>query len=112
MISLLLIDNDSAHAARVDAILTQRGHAVNRVADIGEAIERLQAHARAWDIVMLVIGDDHSRPWFTVLHNLQEAAWRGAMPEVPLFLCVSKEYLGADFELRIERLGARYVSEE
>jgi hypothetical protein len=71
----------------------------------------MQAGVRAWEIAVLVIGDQ-SRPWFTVLHSLQEAAWQGAMPEVPFFLCVSKQDLGADFQLRIERMGARYVFEE
>lgn len=108
---LLLIDDGSDYAERLGIILAQRGFPVTRVADIGEAIKRLQAGACAWEIVVLVIGD-HSRPWFTVLQNLQEAAWHGAMPEVPFFLCVSKRDLGTDFQLRIERMGARYACEE
>ena len=111
MPSLLLIDDDAAHAERVGIMLAQRGLAVTRVADIGEAIKSLQARTRAWEIVVLVFGD-HSRPWFSVLQNLQEAAWHGTLPEVPLFLCVSKRDLGTDFELRIERMGARYAFEE
>jgi DNA-binding response OmpR family regulator len=111
MTSVLLIDDDAAHAERVGIMLAQRGLAVTRVADIGEAIKSLQARARAWEIVVLVIGDQY-RPWFSVLNNLQEAAWHGALPEVPLFLCVSKRELGAEFQLRIERMGARYACEE
>lgn len=111
MSRLLLVDDDSDHAERLGIILTQRGFAVTRVAEIGEAIKRLQAGAYTWEIAVLVIGD-HSRPWFTVLHKLQEAAWHGAMPEVPLFLCVSKQDLGTDFQLRIERMGAHYACEE
>jgi DNA-binding response OmpR family regulator len=110
MANLLLIDHDNAHAEQFGIILTQRGFAVTRVAEISEAIKRLQAGAHAWEIAVLVIGD-HSRPWFTVLHHLQEAAWQGAMPEVPFFLCVSKQDLGVDFQLRIERMGARYACE-
>jgi DNA-binding response OmpR family regulator len=110
MINLLLIDRDPEHAEQVGIILARHGLAVTRVAEIADAIKSLKARARTWEIVMLVIGD-HSRPWFTVLHNLQEAAWQGAMPEVPLFLCVSKQDLGIDFLLRIERMGARYAYE-
>lgn len=111
MTSVLLIDDNPDHAEQVGIILAQRGFAVTRVVEIGEAIKRLQARPHALEIALLVIGD-HSRPWFTVLHNLQEAAWHGAMPEVPFFLCVSKQDLGTDFQLRIERMGARYVYEE
>jgi CheY-like chemotaxis protein len=111
MTRVLLIDDDAAHAERVGATLAQRRLTVTRVAEIGEAIKRLQTQARTWEIVVLVFGD-HSRPWFSVLHNLQEAAWQGALPEVPLFLCVSKRDLGTGFELRIERMGARYACEE
>jgi ActR/RegA family two-component response regulator len=111
MSKLLLIDDDSDHAGRLGIILAHRGFAVTRVAEIGEAIKRLQAGAHAWEIVMLVIGD-LSRPWVTVLHNLQEAAWHGVMHEVPFFLCVSKRDLGTDFQLRIERIGVRYACEE
>ena len=108
---LLLVDDDSDHAGRFGIILAQRGFAVTRVAEIGEAIKRLQAGAHAWEIVVLIIGD-LSMSWLTALHNMQEAAWHGAMPEVPFFLCVSKRELGTDFQLRIERIGARYACEE
>ncbi len=93
MFRVLLIDDVSTHAEQGGIILAQRGLDVTRVADIGEAIKKLQAGGRVWEIVILVIGE-LSRPWFTVLHNLQEAAWHGAIPEVPLFLCVSKREFG------------------
>lgn len=111
MTKVLLIDDDGDHVEGVGMILARRGLAVTRVAEISEAIKRLQSEAHAWDIVVLVIADD-SRPWFTILHHLQEAAWHGALPEVPFFLCTSKRDLGFDFELRIERMGARYACEE
>jgi len=108
---VLLIDDDGDHAEQVGIILARRGLAVTRVAEIGEAIKRLEAGGSAWEIVVLVISD-HSRPWFTVLHNLQEAAWHGALSDVQLFLCLSKQDLGTDFQLRIEHMGARYACEE
>jgi len=111
MTSVLLIDDDTTLTERVGAVLAQRGLAVTRVADIDEAIKSLRVWARAWEIVVLVFSD-HSRPWFSVLHKLQEAAWHDALPEVPLFLCVSKRDFGTDFELQIERMGARYAFEE
>ena len=111
MTSVLLIDDDAALAERVGIMLAQRGLAVTRVADIGEAIKRLQVRARAWEIVILVI-TDLSRPWLTILRSLQEAARQEAFLDVPVFLCVSKRELGVEFQIRIERMGARYACEE
>lgn len=111
MNNLLLIDDDAAHAEQVGTILARCGFAVTRIAEIGESIKILQARTRTWEIVVLVIGDQ-SRPWFSIIQTLQEAAWDGSMPEVPFFLCVSKRDRGADFQLRIEHMGVRYAFEE
>ncbi len=111
MTRVLLIDDNADHAEQAGIILARRGLAVTRVTNIADAIDRLQAGARTWEIVMLVV-DDLARPWTTLLNSLQEAAWQRAMPEVPLFLCVSKRDLGADFQLRIERMGAHYACEQ
>lgn len=111
MADILLIDSDGEHAFQVGNVLAQRGLTVTRVADIDKAINCLHARVRAWEIVVLVI-DGHSRPWSAFLNSLQETAWQRAMPEVPLFLCVAKRDMGADFQLRIERMGARYACEE
>lgn len=107
---LLLIDDDGAHAERLGIILAQRGLAVIRAADAGDAVKTLRTGAHVCEIVILVIADP-SRPWLTTLENLQEAARQRAYLDVPLFLCVSKRELGVEFQLRIERMGARYACE-
>jgi ActR/RegA family two-component response regulator len=111
MTRVLLIDDDAVHAERIGILLVQRGLAVTPAADVGEAIKKLRAGARVWEVVILVIGD-LSRPWLTILRTLQDAARQAAFTEGPLFLCVSKRKLGTDFQLRIERMGARYACEE
>ena len=111
MNSVLLIDDDHAHAERVGTILAQRGLAVIRAADVGDAVKALRTDAHLCEIVILVIAE-LSRPWLTILRDLQEAARQRAFLEVPLFLCLSKRELGVEFQLRIERMGARYACEE
>lgn len=111
MISALLIDNDAEHAERMRDSLVQRGLAVSHVFDFGQAIEMLREKPRKCEIVMLVIADI-ARPWATVLSRLQDASLQGEINGLPLFLCVSKCDFGVDFELQIERMGARYVHEE
>jgi len=111
MNSVLLIDDDGAHAERLGTILAQRGLAVIRAADAAGAVKTLQTNPHICEIVILVVAEV-SRPWLTILCDLQEAARQQAFLEGPLFLCLSKRELGAEFQLRIERMGARYACEE
>jgi DNA-binding response OmpR family regulator len=108
---VLLIDDDGAHAERVGTILAQRGITVIRASDAGDAVKTLRTDPHVCEIVILVIAE-LSRPWLTILRNLQEAARQRAFLEGPLFLCLSKRELGVEFQLRIERMGARYACEE
>ena|ERR1019366_5861416 len=111
MTTALLVDQVGNHAEQLGVVLAKRGLTVVRTADIEEAINKLRSSAHVWEIVILVIGD-LSRPWLSILRNLQEAAQQRAFLEMPVFLCVSQRELGINFQLRIERMGARYASEE
>jgi ActR/RegA family two-component response regulator len=111
MISVLLVDDDDGHAERLERELALRGLRVIRAADAGEAIKELRENASICDLVILCIAD-RVRPWRTFLHALQEARWQARFLEVPLFLCTSRLGFGVEFQLQIERTGARYACEE
>jgi len=111
MTRVLLIDNDDAHAGEVSAAFARRGLITIRVSNHVEAINKGLLSAHVCEIVVLVM-TDLSHPWLTILSSLQDATQQGSFMELPLFLCVSKRELAADFQLRIERMGARYACEE
>jgi ActR/RegA family two-component response regulator len=111
MIRLLLVDDDDGHAERLGRELALRGLTVIRAADAEEAIKQLRNNASVCDLVILCIAD-RVRPWLTFLHALQEATWQAGFLETPLFLCVSRVELGLEFQLRVERMGARFACEE
>jgi len=111
MLSVLLIDDDDDHAGRLDKVLAERGFIVTRAADCGQAIATLRNRTTTCDLVILSMAG-RSRPWLTVLRDLQEAGRQAGFLEAPQFLCVSRLHLGVDMQLQIERMGARYVCEE
>ena len=106
----LLIDQNPEHKQQLAVALTQRGLTVIHAAHIGEAIKYLRNPAHTYELAILVMGD-RSQSWLTVLGNLQRAHGQTTLFEVPLFLCVSRLQLGPEFQLKIERMGARYVFE-
>jgi CheY-like chemotaxis protein len=106
----LLIDENPEHAQQLALVLTHRGLTVVHAAHIGEAMKHLRNPAHTYDLAILVMGE-RSRSWLTVLRSLQRAHRQTAIFEVPLFLCVSRLQLGPEFQLQIERMGARYVFE-
>ena len=110
MTTVLLIDDNADHAEHLGLPLAQRGLSVVRAADFGDAIGKLRNRALIYDLVILIMAD-RSRPWLTFLRNLQQAGRQEAFFEVPLFLCVSRLHLGPEFQLQIERTGARYAFE-
>jgi hypothetical protein len=110
MLNILLIDNGD-HAEQFGRELAQRRLAVIRAADCGEAITRLRNREQICDIVILTM-TGRSQAWLTALHDLQQAGLQSGFLEVPLFLCTSRQQFGADFQLQIERMGARYACEE
>jgi len=110
MTNVLLIDDDRVHTERIARVLNQRGLITSRVASIREAIRRLQCRPASFDLVVLAIAD-RSHPWLEILHQLQQAAWQAGMTTSPFFLCISRIGVGAEFQLQVERMGARLVLE-
>jgi ActR/RegA family two-component response regulator len=106
----LLIDGDPAHAGHIERILNGRGLDTSYAASIREAVRRLKCRAASIDLVVLAIGD-RSQPWLEVLHQLQQAAWQAGIGDFPFFLCISRLNYGTEFQLRVERMGARLVIE-
>jgi len=106
----LLIDDDRVHAEHIERILNQRGLITNWTASIREAVRRLKCRAASYDLVVLAIAN-RAHPWLEILHELQQAAWQAGIGEFPLFLCVSRLGFGTEFQLQIERMGARFVIE-
>jgi len=110
MIRALLIDDDRNHAEGLERALNQRGLITSCTASILEAVRRLQCREASIDLVVVVIAD-RWHPWLEILHQLQQAAWQVGIGEFPLFLCVSRLNFGTQFQLQIERMGARLVIE-
>jgi DNA-binding response OmpR family regulator len=108
---VLLIDEDVTHAEELARRLAERSLTVIHAADSGAAIAQLRNREYLCDLVILCIAH-RSRPWLEVLRDLQHASRQAGFREVPLFLCVSRLQLGIDFQLQVERMGARYASEE
>ncbi len=110
MAKMLLIDNDRVHAVGLERALNRRGLFTIDTVTSREGVRQLQRRAASFDLVALAI-TDRSHPWLEILHQLQQAAWQAGIGELPLFLCVSRLSLGAEFQLEVERMGARFVIE-
>lgn len=111
MIRALLIDDDRDHALNIEEELNQRKVITNCVASISEAIGVLKRRAALFDLVILSIAD-RSQPWVETLHDLQQAAWQSGIGARPFFFCISRFHFDHEFQLQIERLGARLAFEE
>lgn len=111
MAKVLLIDDDGDHAEQLARGLAERRLTVTRAADGEAAIAQLRNREQPCDLVILCMAR-RSVPWLEVLRTLQHAGWQAGFREAPLFLCVSRLQRGIDFQLQIERMGARYADEE
>jgi CheY-like chemotaxis protein len=111
MTRVLLVDDDRDHTERIGRELSLRGLTVIYAADAEEATKKLRENASVCDLVILCVAD-RARPWLSFLKAMQEACWQVGFLEFPLFLCVSRIELGHEFQLRVERMGARFVCEE
>ncbi len=107
---VLLVDADQTHAERVRELL----HLCALEADVcpghEDAFVRLQQASSDFELVILNVSND-SLPWCTILAKLQAACLQSGVYPSPFFLCISSTRRPSEFELRIERLGARYVHE-
>jgi ActR/RegA family two-component response regulator len=106
----LLIDDDADHAEALGYLLAGRRLTVVRAVGVEEAMRTLRNRALKCDFVIFVIAD-RTQPWLKMLHRLQQAGAEATLLNAPLFLCVSRVDSGLEFQVRIERMGARYVSE-
>jgi len=107
---LLLIDNDQGHAERICGQLRFRAFEVDVYRDPERARTRLRRASTKYEVVIVNVSDT-AMPWFKTLLKLQEACFQlGSYPS-PLFLCTSSIKQSSEFELQIERMGARYVVE-
>jgi hypothetical protein len=106
----LIIDADSAYAERLVRTLRLRKLRVDVVRDSTEAIVRLCHRALRYQLVIINVSDA-SQPWPVILGRLREACSYPGRCSRPLFLCVSRREREPEFELAIERSGARYVVE-
>ena|ERR1039458_3398442 len=111
MFSALLIDEDRDHADHLERELTRCGLTLVYAATIQNAMRKLNRRVVSVDFVLLVMSG-RSGPWLEILHELQQAAWQAGISEGPLFLCISRLRFEADFQLKIEQMGARYAFEE
>ena len=110
MAQALLVDNDRIHAELLLQAMRARGVATAWTASIRDAVQRLTRGSASIDLVALVVSD-RLRPWCEILRDLQEAAWQQGVGEVPSFLVIMRVNFGVEFQLQVERMGARIVIE-
>jgi hypothetical protein len=110
MVQVLLIDNNKPHVEAVRARLRRHRVEVEVCADPAAVTGRLRRTGSRYEVVILNVSD-HRQPWLRLLSKFREASLQAGNYPAPLFLCVSTGEQPVDFELRIERMGARYVCE-
>lgn len=107
---VLLVDTDQQHAECVRAGLSFHDFAVYVCFDPEHAAMRLRRAGNDFDLVILNVSSP-SLLWVNILAKLQSACFESGVYPSPLFLCTSITKRPPEFELRIERMGARYVFE-
>lgn len=107
---VMLVDSDSEHAERVRRRLGVDAVAVDVNADPWEAMAELRRYSADYAVVILNVSNA-SLPWADTLTKLQEVCFQARVYPPPLFLCTSTAKRPPEFELRIERMGGRYVYE-
>ena len=106
----LLIDDDANHAAQLGSLISSRGLTLVRAISVEDALRTFRNGTCGFDLVILTM-NDCERAWLKILHDLQQAVAQAALVTAPPFLCVSRVSRGIEFEIRVERMGARYVAE-
>ena len=107
---VLLVDTDQRHAERIRECLESHALEVEVCSDSEEASTWLRRESSNYEVVVLNISDV-KLPWFSILARLHEACFQSQRYPTPLFLCTSSTKRSPEFQLRMERLGARYVYE-
>lgn len=110
MACVLLVDTNQSHAECVRTALGFHDLAVDVYPDPERAAKRLRRAGNDYDVVILNVSDP-LLPWVNTLVKLQAACFESGVSPSPLFLCTSTAKRSPEFELRIERMGARYVCE-
>lgn len=105
-VQLLLVRFDNASEGRLTELLRQRGYRVSAYSREESLLECLSRFGREIDLVILdVSGNDPE-----VRNYLAEIVrYRAQHGHRPMVLCVSRVYRGPQFELELERKGARVV---
>lgn len=107
---VMLVDTDRGHAERVRAGLGSHDFDVEVFANVERAVQRLRRPGTDYDIVILNVSNDLLY-WGKILESLQAAGIQSGVYPSPLLLCTSCIKRSPEFELQIERMGARYVYE-
>ena len=105
----LLIDDDPIHASRVSVGLSSRDLHVHCMR-FAEAEKELRRSAHLYEIVIVNVSDSRI-PWAVNVEKLQRACLAAGGCGQPSLLCTSTRHHGPQFELEMERRGARYVVE-
>jgi hypothetical protein len=109
MYNVILIDNNEMHAETLTARLRNRGLNVMRHVESISALSMLKRGDTSWDLVLINVSGS-SQTWLKILRQLQELCVSSSHCR-PLVLCLSTVRREPQFELQIERLGARFVYE-
>lgn len=107
---VLLIDNNQGHAEHVSERLRSHALEVEVCRETQQAITRLRQASAEYEVIILNVSDA-ATDWFKTLAKLKDACSETGYYPSPLFLCTSSTKRLPEFELRIERVGARYVYE-
>ena len=110
MPKVLLVDADQIHAERIRKSLVTRAYEVDVYLDPNQATTWLQQANTDYEVVILNVSNALP-PWIAILAKLQAACFRLEVYSSPFFLCTSNTKRSIEFELRLERMGARYVYE-
>lgn len=107
---VLLVDTDQRHAECVRGVLGFHGIEVDTYQDPEQAVARLRRSGNDYDVVILNVSNTSS-PWVSILARLHAALHESGASPAPLLLCTSTTKQSPEFELLIERMGARYACE-
>lgn len=107
----LLVDCDAVHREALAERLRHEGLSVEITRSVQQAGMKLRRQSQPYAFVIVDVTDAR-QPWMSAIRQLVEASRQSNFSHTPLFLCISRVKREPQFELKIERLGARYASEQ